>query len=135
MYFGTEAEGSHHLWRQRFPKGDPEQITSGPTDEEGVAIVPDGRSLITSIGMRHSAVWIHDSGGERAVSSEGYVPPTWESGLFGALPRFSRDYKSLFYLRRAYPEAAVELWRMDLESATSQSSESALCNSSLRRGK
>jgi hypothetical protein len=51
MYFGVELEGNHHLWRQRFPKGEPEQITSGPTEEEGLALAPDGRSLITSIGM------------------------------------------------------------------------------------
>ena len=70
MYFGAELEGNHHLWRQRFPKGEPEQITSGPTEEAGVAVAPDGRSLITSIGMRQSAVWIHDAQGERAISSE-----------------------------------------------------------------
>ena len=34
---------------------------------------PDGRSLITSIGMQESAIWIHDDRGDRALSSEGYV--------------------------------------------------------------
>ena len=43
-----------------FPWVEPEQITSGPTEEDGLAVAPDGRSLITSIGMRQSAVWIHD---------------------------------------------------------------------------
>ena len=38
MYFGVEVDGNHHLWRQRFPDGQPEQITSGPTEEEGVAV-------------------------------------------------------------------------------------------------
>ena len=74
MYFGVEVDGSHHLWRQRFPDGQPEQITSGPTEEDGVAVAPDGRSLITSIGMRQSAVWIHDARGDRPLSSQGYVP-------------------------------------------------------------
>jgi Tol biopolymer transport system component len=120
MYFGVEVDAGHHLWRQRFPKGEPEQITSGPTEEDGVAVSPDGRSLITSIGMRQSAVWIRDERGERAVSSEGYVPPVIQAGLFGALPKFARDGKSLFYLRRASPEATMELWRMDLELARTQ---------------
>jgi Tol biopolymer transport system component len=120
MYFGVEVEGGHHLWRQRFLKGEPEQITSGPTEEEGVAVAPDGRSLITSIGMRQSAVWIRDARGERAISSEGYVPPAFQSGLFGALPRFSRDGKSVFYLRQASAKAAIELWRMDLASGRNQ---------------
>jgi hypothetical protein len=79
---------NHHLWRQRFPKGQPEQITSGPTQEEGIAVAPDGRSLITSIGMRQSAVWIHDDRGDRPISSEGYAPATWQTGLFGVYPRF-----------------------------------------------
>src|SRR5260370_36869087 len=60
MYFGAEVEGNHHLWRQRFPAGQPKQITSGPTEEDGVAVVPDGRSLITSIGLQDSPGWIHD---------------------------------------------------------------------------
>jgi hypothetical protein len=70
--------------------------------------------------MRQSAVWIRDERGERAVSSEGYVPPVIQAGLFGSLPKFSRDGKSLFYLRRASPEVTIELWKIDLESARSQ---------------
>lgn len=116
MYLEAEVEGNHHLWRQRFPKGEPEQITNGLTEEEGIAVAPDGRSLITSIGMRQSAVWVHDARGDRPVSSEGYAPAIWQSGLFGSLPTFSRDGTSLFYLSRASPEAAIELWRTDLQS-------------------
>jgi Tol biopolymer transport system component len=111
------VEGNRHLWRQRFPVGEPEQITSGPTEEDGVAVAPDGRSLITSLGMRQSAaIWIHDAGGERPLSSEGYVWHPETSHLSGSLPRFSRDGKSLFYLRSESPAAAVELWRADTES-------------------
>jgi dipeptidyl aminopeptidase/acylaminoacyl peptidase len=120
MYFGVEVEGKHHLWRQRFPAGEPEQITSGPTEEDGVAASPDGRSLITSIGMRQSAIWIHDAGGERPLSSEGHVPSVMASGLFGTLPTFSRDGKSLFYLRSESAGSAVELWRADLGSDKSE---------------
>jgi DNA-binding winged helix-turn-helix (wHTH) protein len=71
MYLGVEVAGSHHLWRQRFPDGEPEQITFGVTEEDGVAVAPGGRSLITSIGMRQSALWIHDAQGDRELSSQG----------------------------------------------------------------
>jgi Tol biopolymer transport system component len=74
MYFSasTPGEGSpSHLWRQRFPDGPVEQLTSGPTEEEGLAVSPDGRSLITSVGVRQRAVWLHDDASERQVSLEG----------------------------------------------------------------
>jgi serine/threonine protein kinase len=120
MYFGVEVEGNHHLWRQRFPTGEPEQITFGPTEEDGVAVAPDGRSLITSIGIRESAIWIHDARGERQLSSEGSLPSTHESGLFGTIPTFSPDGRRLLYLRSESREAAVELWRADLETGKSE---------------
>jgi Tol biopolymer transport system component len=113
MYFGAEVEGSHHLWRQRFAGGQPEQITFGPTEEEGLAMVPDGRSIITSIGLRESALWTHDKHGDRALSSEGYVSPS--------SAQFSSDGKLLFYLTRRDSSSPVsELWRMDLISGKSQ---------------
>jgi hypothetical protein len=52
--------------------GEPEQIASGPTEEEGVATALRGRSLITSVGTDQSALWVHDSRGDREVSSEGF---------------------------------------------------------------
>jgi len=88
MYFGAVVGGASHFWRQRFPDGAPEQITFGPLEEEGIAVAPDGRSLVTSIGMRRSAVWIHDAAGERAIVSEGYA----------TAPRLSRDGTRVFYL-------------------------------------
>ena len=88
MYFGARVGGSAHLWRQKFPDGTPEQITFGPTEEEGIALAPDGRSLITSVGTRRSDIWIRDAAGERAISSEGYA----------VAPRLSRDGTRVFYL-------------------------------------
>ena len=120
MYLGVEVDGNHHLWRQRFPSGEPEQITSGPTEEEGIAMAPDGRSLITSIGVRAGAVWIHDAQGERSVSSEGNVPTVEASGLFGTRPAFSPDGKLLYYLNRDTPGAPIELRQKDLESGKSE---------------
>jgi hypothetical protein len=52
--------GSTHIWRQRFPSEKPEQLTSGPTGEEGIAMAPDGRSLITSVGSTERATYVHD---------------------------------------------------------------------------
>jgi Tol biopolymer transport system component len=120
MYLGVEVDGHHHLWRQRFPSGAPEQITRGATEEDGIAVAPDGRSLITSIGMRHSAVWIHDARGDRQLSSEGSVLYPEGAGLSGVSPKFSTDGKSLFYLRSESPGTTVELWRIDLESEKSE---------------
>jgi serine/threonine protein kinase len=71
MYFSAANAGDgSHLWRQRFPDGAVEQLTSGPTEEEGLAVSADG-SLITSVGVRQRAVWLHDSARERQVSLEG----------------------------------------------------------------
>ena len=88
MYFGARVGGKTHLWRQKFPDGTPEQITFGPIEEEGIAIAPDGKSLVTSAGNRRSTIWIHDAAGERAISSEG----------FAVAPRLSRDGTRVFYL-------------------------------------
>jgi DNA-binding winged helix-turn-helix (wHTH) protein/Tol biopolymer transport system component len=113
MYFGVEAQGRRHLWRQRFPNGQPEQITGGSTDADGLAISPDGRSLITSILTKQDAIWIHDSNGDRALSSEGYA------GLFR--PRFSPDGKRLYYLlKHDSPGSPNELWRADIETGRSE---------------
>jgi serine/threonine protein kinase/WD40 repeat protein len=127
MYFSANSTGSFHIWRQRFPSGAPEQITNGPFDEEGVALAPDGRSLLTSIGSRQSSIWLRDDRGEREVSREGYafVPGFPNSGI--SQP-FSRDGRSLVYLVRQGPvrfagsgERAGELWRTDFNTGRSES--------------
>lgn len=64
---------SYHIWRQRFPNGKPEQLTSGPTDEEGIAMATDGRSVITSLGLRQRPIWFHDASGDHQLSLEGYA--------------------------------------------------------------
>src|SRR4030095_15965012 len=63
MYFSVTVNGVSHLWRQRFPDGMPEQMTFGPTEEVGVAIAPDGRSIVTSVGQRRREMWLHDAHG------------------------------------------------------------------------
>ena len=110
MYFSSNAgEGSFHIWRQRFPDGQPEQVTSGPTEEEGIAFSSDGRSFITSVGISQSTLWLHDLTGERQISSEGSAQEPW----------FSPDGKALFFLvskQLTIPLSGGELWKMDLES-------------------
>src|SRR6202020_1711536 len=60
-----------HIWRQRFPDGKPQQLTFGPTSQEGIAIASDGRSIITSVGSQDHTVWMHDKDGDHQISSEG----------------------------------------------------------------
>ncbi len=69
VFVTSDAGGAHHIWRQRFPEGQPEQLTFGPTAEEGIAVAPDGQSLIASVAVQNSAVWVHDTRGERQISA------------------------------------------------------------------
>jgi eukaryotic-like serine/threonine-protein kinase len=113
MYMTVQVNGRNHLWRQRFPDGQPEQITFGSTEEGGIAMAGDGRSLITSIFTRQNVVWIHDTGGDRALSTEGYADV--------APPVFSSDGKRLYYLQhRDSPESPAELVRADLASGKTE---------------
>jgi serine/threonine protein kinase len=115
MYFSSSAGNAFHAWRQRFPAGEtldpPEQITSGPTEEEGIAIAPDGRSFITAVGMKRRSVWVHDSKGERAVSLEGYA----------LNPTFTPDGKKLVYFVSEGASAhRGELWIADLDTGVNE---------------
>ena len=115
MYFIAAVEGQSHLWRQRFPNGQPQQITFGPAEEEGLAVERDGRSVITSIGVHESAIWIHDADGERSLSSEGEVVADISP------PSFTADDKTLYYLLRRPPAGSgPELWRMTVDSGKSE---------------
>jgi Tol biopolymer transport system component len=110
MYFGAQVDARSHLWRQRFPDGAPEQITFDPTEEEGIAVAPDGNSLVTSVGEQRSAIWIHDEAGDRQITSEG----------FARLPQLSRDGRDVFYLQGGNLQGS-ELRRIDLASGNSES--------------
>jgi DNA-binding winged helix-turn-helix (wHTH) protein/Tol biopolymer transport system component len=115
MYFIATVEGQSHLWRQRFPNRQPEQITFGPAEEEGLAVEPDGRSVITSIGVHQSAIWIHDADVERSLSSEGEIVADYSP------PCFAADGKTLYYLlRHQATGSGPELWRMTVDSGKSE---------------
>jgi Tol biopolymer transport system component len=113
MYFSANTGNGFDIWRQRFPDGVPEQVTSGVTEEEGVEFAPDGRSFVTSIGVSRSTVWFHDSRGDRQITSERYR----------LLPSVSPDGKKLYYLSRAGGARHFtrgELWVEDLGSGHRQ---------------
>ena len=114
MYLSSAAGGAFHVWRQRFPDGRPEQVTAGPTEEEGIAMAPNGRSFVTAVGLLQSAMWVHDSLGERQVSVEGY----------GYDPKFTPDGRRLLYriLKGALAMADTsELRVLDVESGRNES--------------
>jgi serine/threonine protein kinase len=90
MYFSADAGSGFHLWRQQFPDRQPEQITFGASDEEGLAVAPDGKSLITAIGSEQSSIYLQQPSGQRRVTSQGYAYS----------PTISADGKSVYYLLR-----------------------------------
>jgi Tol biopolymer transport system component/DNA-binding winged helix-turn-helix (wHTH) protein len=119
MYFSSNAGDGYHIWRQHFPQGVPEQMTFGPTEEEGIAVSPDGRTLMTSAGIRESTVWVHDSRGDRQISGEGIASVPGLGGGSNMHSVFSPDGKKLFYLvakRGSRAFNSGELWMTDLDS-------------------
>jgi len=116
MYFTAYVQGRSHLWRQHFPDGRPEQLTSGATEEEGIAVENTGRSVITSVGIQQSALWIHENNTDSPLSSEGDVV-----AANGAQPRFNQADTDLYYLMRHEPNYALaELWHTTVQSAKSE---------------
>ena len=107
MYFSSNAENGFHIWRQRYPDGVPEQITFGPTEQEGTAISEDGKALITSMGTQLATISLHDLAGEHPLTSE----------TFAMLPTFAPSVGRVFYLVRsmsARAYASGELWSVNL---------------------
>jgi eukaryotic-like serine/threonine-protein kinase len=113
MYFSADAGDGFHIWRQRFPDGPPEQLTSGPTEEEGLAVAQDGKSLITSVGLTQRSVWFHGASGERQISLEGYA----------YFPLLSADGRKVcFRVARGVASGGSpsELWMVELGSGQKQ---------------
>ena len=117
MYLTSKAGGLFHIWRQRFPVGQPEQFTSGLTEEEGIAVAPDDRSIVTAVGLQGSSIWIHDTRGERQISRlEGNA----------AYPKFTPDGKKVCYrIVKAVPafgtvRDAGEVWVVDVDSGRTE---------------
>jgi serine/threonine protein kinase len=128
MYFSSAAGGRFHIWRQRFPDGDPQQITSGPVEEEGIAVAPDGRSLVTSVGTAEISVWVHDRSGDHQVTSQGaayFLSPDDTSSR----AVFSPDGQRVYYLESRGRGKSAELWTTELGSGRSEALVSELSDS------
>jgi len=127
IYVSADAGDGFHIWRQQFRRGAPEQLTFGPTEEEGIAVTADGRSLVTSVGIRLSTVWLHGANGDRQISVEGNATlPGLGFGSDVARTVFGPDGSTLFYLARKegwrgwWGFNSGELWMADLKSAKSE---------------
>jgi serine/threonine protein kinase/WD40 repeat protein len=119
MYFSSAASGKFHIWRQHFPDGPPEQITSGVNEEEGIAVALDGRSLIASVGTQESTVWVHDRGGDHQITSEGRAYFDEPDGVSGRQV-FSPDGSRVFYMVDRRPQGpASELWLTEISTGKS----------------
>jgi DNA-binding winged helix-turn-helix (wHTH) protein/Tol biopolymer transport system component len=103
---GWLSGAGSHIWRQRFPDGEPEQVTFGPTSQEGIAMAPDGKSFITSVGSQDRTVWMHDKDGDHQISFEGSA----------SSPSFSSDGRSLYFLMSNGQTHGEELWIKNLGS-------------------
>ena len=116
MYFTADTGSSgFHVWRQRFPVGVPEQVTpSGASEEEGLAMMPDGKSLIVAAGAQQSTIWLHDDKtGDKQITSEGYA----------FAPTVSQDGKKVYYLRRTGGSRSFvngELWVSDIKTGAAE---------------
>jgi eukaryotic-like serine/threonine-protein kinase len=117
MYFTSNAVGGNHIWRQRFPDGQPEQITAGPTAEQGIAVAPDGRSLITAVSLTSTSLRLHDANGDREIVTEGNATE----------PKFTPDGARLCYRIVKEPPSEYNFFReggelrvMDLKSGRSE---------------
>jgi serine/threonine protein kinase/WD40 repeat protein len=104
IYLSAGTGDKFQIWRQGFPDGKPELVTSGPTSQEGIEMAADGKSFITSVGSRDSTVWLHDKDGDHQISSEGNA----------VAPSFSSDGTRLYYLMANGQAPGYELWVKDL---------------------
>ena len=104
IYLSARKGDKFQIWRQGFPDGEPELVTSGPTSQEGIEMAADGKSFITSVGSRDSTVWLHDKDGDHQISSEGNA----------VAPSFTSDGNRLYYLMANGQTPGYELWVKDL---------------------
>jgi Tol biopolymer transport system component len=111
MYVSANTGTGFHIWRQRFPDGQPEQIISGASEEQGIVFSQDGRTFVTSVGETQSTIWIHDARGDRQITSQGYA----------FLPSFAADGTRVFHLQRSRANrrfVSGELWSTNISTGT-----------------
>jgi eukaryotic-like serine/threonine-protein kinase len=110
MYFSVNIDGHTHLWRQFFPRGEPQQITFGPTDEVTVSVAPDGHSLLTSLGVGQTNLWLHDANGTRVLTTQGHPSSPW----------LSPDARRVFFRSVGIAMTAHELSSLDVATGEQQ---------------
>ncbi len=106
----TAKTDAFHIWRQAFPDGAPEQITFGPTSQVGLAMAPDGKSVITAVGTDDNTVWLHDTDGDHQLSSESSAEQ----------PSYSADGSTLYFVMMNGQTQKQELWERDMASGDQQ---------------
>ena len=117
VYLTAKKDNKFHIWRQKFPDGQPEQVTSGTTQEEGIAMDGNGKSFVTSVGTHDSTAYIHDKSGEHPISSQGEIGKVVESGTreqFRKTAIFSSDGKKLYCLIAKGQATGGEVWVKEL---------------------
>ena len=100
MYFDFDTSAGFHIWRRRFPDGDLEQVTQGPTTQENIAMAADGKSLVTSVGTSEATAYFHDKDGDTPLSSMGNTYS----------PKFSADGTRIYFLQVNGQTHEAELW-------------------------
>ena len=85
----------------------------GPTEEDGIAVEPDGRALITSVGVHGSA-----SGFTTSAGIDHSLRRVKWSGRHLRL-FFNPDASIIYYLLRRAENSDAELWRTVVDSGKS----------------
>ena len=120
MYLTAKFDGVYHIWRQRLTGGEPIQVTSGLTEEEGIAFQPDGESFVTAVSLKNSSIWLSSAGKQRQISQiEGNA----------VYPKFTPDGAKVCYrVVKDVPSSRTTtyrelgyLWIADLRSGRSRS--------------
>jgi DNA-binding winged helix-turn-helix (wHTH) protein/Tol biopolymer transport system component len=118
IYLTSKSGGLYHIWRQHFPAGEPIRLTSGLTEEEGIAIAPQGAFFVTAVTLQSASIWLHGPNGERQISQlEGNA----------AYPKFTPDGTKVCYrIVKEVPSAVTttyrevgDVWVADLSSRRS----------------
>jgi len=91
-----------YYWRELYIP----QLTSGPSS---VSFMPDGRSLIYSMG---GSLWLQMTGADEAIEL------THPQAAYDYQPDVASDGKSVVFTR--YDGKALELWRLDLVTRREQ---------------
>ena len=111
LYVSSNSGGRFHIWRQRFPDGPLQQVTSGTTEEEGIALSPDGESLLTSVGQRTTPSGFTTAREITRLSSEGSASAATISG----------DKSKIYYLLVQNDKGTgSSLWVHNLADGTSE---------------